>query len=322
MKTTLLTVLITLLITVGVDAQRIHFTDTTNRWTVLSDGGGTEYWAKITTFTYRATDTIFLGQTYKRLSSRQDIIEHNPGASPINNSADMFGFREDTALQRIYCFDARDSVEAIVYDANWSIGDSIQSRYMGVSYYIRAIDSTNMAGQWYKVFHFNKDHLGTMQGLDAYSIVEGIGCTSGPGFPLSPRVDYSVGEGGFNLICFQTEATSPTISPTVGYGRAGYGRLYDNTGCAHLTVGVQKGDNLSMSVIPSPATGNAVLQCSETVSRLDVTIYDFTGRIVRQYHAANSNAIKIGSSITMPGMYFFRAKTGGGKEYVGKFVSE
>jgi len=179
MKTTILLILFSLFFIAETTAQRIHFTDPGNQWKVVNDGGGTEYYALLTTFKFRATDTFLNGQTYKRLSSDIHTLQINPGASTLVNLADMFGFREDTVQQKVYCLDTRDISETVIYNANWNVGDSIQSRYFKLhggwqsSFYIRAIDSTNVMGQWYKVFHFNRYQSGATQSTDAYAVVEG-----------------------------------------------------------------------------------------------------------------------------------------------------
>ena len=330
MKSTLLTMLFASIILTDAAAQRIHFTDPTNQWKVVNDGGGTEYYSRLTTFKYQGSDTIFNGQPYKRLSFTIQSLQTNPGASAMINSAAMYGFREDTVSQKVYCFDARDSSETVIYNANWQVGDSIQSRYFKAhvslqsTYYIRTIDSTNVLGQWYKVFHFNRYLSGATASSDAYAIIEGVGCTSGPAFPVSPYIDYSVGELGFNLDCFQTQATTPVISPAVSTGRASYNRSYDNaTSCTSLAVSSLAQNDLVVSVLPSPATGKAVVHFSRSMQHATVVIYDLRGRTIYKSVIADKSDVDITQGLKVPGLYIYQVRDDvSNNSMVGKFTFE
>src|SRR4051794_23054830 len=100
MKYILLFLSLILLAYLPVTAQKIHFTDSTNKWKVLNDGGGTEYYSYIMSYTY-GLDTFFNGHVYKRLNtSVKNIVVWNPNYPKHGLEADDYCFREDTLLQR------------------------------------------------------------------------------------------------------------------------------------------------------------------------------------------------------------------------------
>ena len=331
MKRLLLTFLSLIIVICHSTARKVHFSDAGNEWKVVVSGGGTEYYSYLHTLKYLPTDTLFNGRLYQRMSIVSQRIESNPSAYPINLSASVYGFREDTAAQKVFCVDMRDSSENVIYNAAWVVGDSLQSSPYAVAhsglrryYYIRSIDSTSMNGEWYKVYHLNSSSAGTnpAQSTDAYSIIEGIGSICWPAFPVSPIIDYSAGELGIQLRCFTNQAGIAAVSPEVFGGAANYRASFDNAGtCTSLGIASYNNVDELPKVVPSPADRNATVTVPETIVQGTLIVSDMTGRIVGKCSFNKVKKVPIGSYLQVPGTYFYKvADLSNGKFYAGKFT--
>ena len=209
--------------------QKIKFSDSTNVWEMLRcsfdvnvtcqrvenarDTG--RYW----------TDTVFNGKSYFRI-----------------HSSDLLNFyREDTINKKVFIryyntiFGTLDTVDEILYDYKWQLGDTVryhQMGYMSTVAWVSNIDSTQISGMWYKVWHFYVTDSVSHPILANYSVIEGIGCTNGLTFPVNSLQAAPWWEISLQLICFSNSGVSPHLSnPVSTHGISGSVNFDNNFSC-------------------------------------------------------------------------------------------
>lgn len=320
-KITLLIVLV--LLCISSFAQKIQFCDSSNVWSMVDSTIGccvirpTQY----TTAYYDSVAPVsYNGHSWRTLVSL---------STPVL-------VREDSG--RVYVISTADSTERILYDFNLGLNDTIRTIYPLEKYtaWITQIDSTRLAGIWYKVWHF--------EGLDSvlfytdsayainYDVIEGIGCTNGVYYPAAAYYRNSFFE---HLLCFSNDLgiTSALSNPVPSYGYGYIGDYFDNgSSCSQYGIintniihgaGIknipQQGDHVS--VIPNPMNETGKLVCSYTISSGSVIVINSLGQEVINLPFRNTDEVFIGDKIKLPGIYFYRVMDNeSGKTFSGKFV--
>jgi hypothetical protein len=304
---------VTILLCIHSFAQKIQFSNNTNTWSVKDSTNAccliipTAY-----TTAYYDSKVSLNGYVYEHLADPQGscLIRQEGG--------------------RVYAIGAEDSIERVMYDFNLGVNDTLKIVYPEDAYitWVSSIDSTMLYGTWYKVWHFD----GMDYGRDSvrqitYNVIEGIGCTNGPSYPLSPYSLYTYSE---QLLCFTNDMgfSSGFSSPVASYGYQ-YNESFDNqSSCARfvtnpiLTLGVSTGvQATNASVVPNPTDENSKIMLPYTITSGTLYIINELGQQVINVSFQDKAELLIGNKITAPGLYIYRATDiQNGKVFSGKFI--
>src|ERR1035437_1492907 len=205
-------------------AQKIRFSDNRNQGTTLGFASDTQPFQNVFIF---GTDTLAYGMIYKPIHNLQHpyfcgwFTGCSGGGGPLLN----FLIREDTIAHIVYCRNVSayttDTLEHILYNYNFNIGDSIN--YKGFIDTVASIDSTLINGIYHKIFNFQNKAHGR-----SYTVLEGVGCTNNPVFPASFGACFEYGE---SLFCFSQNGVRPAIHAPIN-SRARFA-----TGCCYSIDG-------------------------------------------------------------------------------------
>ena len=272
--------------------QKIRFCDKNNRWKVKED------------YPYSATgslrdyhylyDTLMNGYTYEALLFYTFYEGHT------------YFVREDTVIGKVYVR-INDSIEDILYDYNWQLGDSVCRNIAGQVYthYVDGIDSTLINSVWYKVWHF-----GPLINL-AYYVIEGIGCTQDPRFPLAPLNQEDI----TTLICFSNTGGNPVVTPAVYY--------FDNYESCKLGIDESAIQYKTTRIIPNPTNGTSKIVFSHDISSGSLIIVNQIGQTIANLSFQNKVALQIGDKLKLPGIYYYRVTDNeNGEVFFGKFLNQ
>lgn len=287
-------------------AQKISFSDTTNLWSFIDSNIGCCVLipTKYTTTFFDSTTFSYHGYTYRNLISSIAIV-------PIRESSG-----------RVYVLNISDSTERILYDFNLNLYDTLRTNYIQDKYiaWVTNIDSTQLAGNWYKVWHFDgtdsilyyPDSVRTL----SYNVIEGIGCTNGMYYPGNP---YSLASFSQQLLCFKNElvATStPLSNPVKAYGFT-YFSFYDNdSSCAtfyadhsHTIIGNSVNQitlqTENVKVVPNPANESCSIIFPSFFKSGTLIVVNEFGQSVINTTFQNKASVFIGDKLKEPGVYFY-----------------
>ncbi len=305
-------------------AQKISFTDTSNVWSLIDSNIGccipipTRY----TTAFFDSTTFNYHGNTYRYLITSIATI-------PVRESAG-----------RIYFLDLPDSVEKVMYDFNLVVNDTLRTNYAQDKYiaWVTNIDSTQLAGIWYKVWHFGgtdsvlyyPDSVRTL----VYNVIEGIGSTNGPLYPASP---YSLTSFSQQLLCFKNyvvATSTPLSKPVVAYA-FNYISYYDNdSSCAafyadhsHTIIGGDAVGQLplqsnNVKVVPNPANESCTFIFPYSLKSGTLIVVNELGQSVINITFTNKNAILIGNRLKARGVFFYHVLNNeNGQSFSGKIIN-
>lgn len=285
--------------------QRIRFTDTSNKWSILYShvdfpGSFTEDRADY------ASDTLINAVQYHQLS----------GPLPL-------AVREDTVARKIYFRFLRamesfgltitptDTLEHLLFDYDPIVGDTFKvdyGRYHSV-HYVATVDSVRLGGNYYKTWYMSN----VAGPYWPYTFVEGIGTTNAPHF----SVNNATFESGWTLRCFTNNGQHPRCSPAIGY--------FDNdTSCYRWPVGISSNASprqLSPLVIPNPGGKQSIIQVPNQAAHWILSVTDATGRKVFCADFEGKSEIPIGQFITVPAIYYYTLQDAAtGHRYTGRFI--
>ena len=288
---------------IGTKAQKIHFTDETNVWRGVHIDGSS------------GNPNIILtsGYTFRYL---RDTILQNTRYHVIGSTATA-AIREDTLLgkvyfrfitQRIRDYEA-DTGEHVLYDYNLQVGDTFRTdNAMGAFYaVVNAMDSTLIAGNYYKIWHFSNTHSPTYGNLALGTIVEGIGSVGYPLWPVS-FIDF---EDAFQLHCFSNAGSQPSINPAIRLpfyaSSTNWGPpttdYFNNTTSCTLDVN-EFGHHKSIGIFPNPGGKEIVFETVPALNGGTMIIYNSTGQIMVKADLKDVTVINVGQWLDIPGVYF------------------
>jgi hypothetical protein len=298
-------------------AQKIQFTNNTNVWSVIDSTIGccipipTAY----TTAHYDITVSVN-GRTYQRLYDPQ---------------VGDFLVREDSNRVYLVQYNTDDSSERVLYDFNLQQNDTLRTVYTQDTYvaWVSTLDSTQIYGTWYKVWHFT----GLDYGLDStrnfsYNVIEGMGCTNGPYYPASP---YALTAFSEQLLCFKNDMgyTTALSNSVLAFGHY-YTSSFDNYNSCNdfiinpaLALGVSQVTAAgNVSVVPDPINENSKIIVPYLISSGSLVIVHELGQMVTNTTFQNKNELPIGNIVSARGIYFYRVTDNqSGKFFSGKFVN-
>ncbi len=280
--------------------QKIRFSDRTNVWKELELAD----WP-ITYLDYQCNyigDTISNGIKYEIFSGARGL------------PSGLCLIREDSILSKVYVKilpnfggSSIDTTEQVLYDYNWQVGDTVIRNLNGYFIHvISGVDSTLINSVWHKVWHFQAVNSGSKN----FDIIEGIGCTDNPIFPLSP-MNF---ENAFRLMCFRNFSGSPTVNPAI----SGY---FDNKTSCTLGIDQIAEKSKNVLVIPNPINKSGKIVFPYTISTGSVILSNVIGQIVINIPIQNKEEIAIGDKIEVSCLYFYRVvDIQSGKVFSGKFM--
>ncbi|MBN8669094.1 MAG: T9SS type A sorting domain-containing protein [Chitinophagales bacterium] len=290
---TYLLILSLLLMHCFANAQKIHFTDTSNVWTE----------------SFYHPDYTSVNRIY------------NGNYNTINGLTYVSGYelrREDTLQNKIYLKynDTDDTTEHLLYDYNLSIGDSFTSiAYSNLIprdtfiYSVTQLDSVKINNIWHKVWTFMNVYASNipLYYYPPYTVIEGIGCTSGLNRPLMPGIF----EGMRYILCFENNGNIITVpKPSGGY--------YLNAQTCALSV-INNTDRKTITISPNPANQYSKITLPYTIQSGRLTITDVLGKTICSKSITNKTEIAIGEMPTS-GVYFYMLTDSSGNKFAGRFV--
>ncbi|MEO6833414.1 MAG: T9SS type A sorting domain-containing protein [Chitinophagaceae bacterium] len=307
MKIHLLFAIIFLSFSIEGSAQKIRFMDTTNRWVEIVSGGGTDY-SVVQNIIRLQGDTTIDSHSYKKMQADVRVLFHYYGYSynDIMYLGGPYFFREDTAQQMVYGRMAKDTIETVIYNAAWQVGDTAfhlinVPLQANEQYYVSSIDSVDIGGVSHKVFRFKAFPSRYANG-DALIVIEGIGCTYGPFFPIYPNPGF---EYGIQLSCFHQGMATPALSATLISETGELHNSFDNaTSCTLAVNDFRHIEGITLT--PNPGNSTMILKFQTPLSAARLTIYNSFGQVVAQKSFANQLIIPIGRMLSVAGDYFYK----------------
>jgi hypothetical protein len=279
--------------------QKVRFTDTSNTWKVRASGKdylGNPYSASY--HYYYDGDTIVKGNSYKRMLS---YSRQQSGYSTYPRP-DIYFMREDTVNGKIwsrvagYGIGFSDTSEKLIYNANWALNDTIiNSSGQGQLYIISFIDSTQIQGNWHRVFGVRTPQ--TQQTKAYYSIIEGVGSDIGPGYAFTGGFSL---ESGYRLLCFFNQGSRPVLNPVFNSVSGG---SFSNTASCNLAVSDLENDD-AVRLYPNPVTSTSRIELKSAVEKGVLIIYDGLGRVVGKVEIVQSESVSL-PAITQSGIYHY-----------------
>ena len=232
---------------------------------------------------------------------------------------------------KVYVIGTSDSTERVMYDFNLGLNDTLRTFYTTDTFvsWVTSMDSTQLSGTWYKVWHFYGTHtFADSSNSYYYNVVEGIGCTNGVYYPAAPYDLYTYSD---QLLCFSNDMglTSGFSKPVASYG-SGYSCAFDNlASCSSfrkdpmeaLSTGQPLQKNSYSSVVPNPATENSRIILPYDIPSGNVMVLNQMGQAVINTSFQNKQEILLGDNIHTPGIYCYRVTdTKNGSTFSGRFL--
>jgi hypothetical protein len=241
---------------------------------------------------YISGDTTISANLYSKIYRSGSVHEHCFSGSSVNNwfyeNHEYFGgLRQDTSQRTVSFIPSSGTVECLLYDFNLAVGDTMQGNCLWPTdcAVISGIDSV-LVGSTYRK-RFNLSGAGT-----SYSLIEGIGSTSGLFEPLCP-FEYSG-----DLVCFAMN------------GQAMYPDTA--TSCNNFTGLIYADEMQDLRVFPNPFISEFSVHISGPPTTGTWTMFDIQGRSIRTGLYTNSS-FSIERGEIDAGMYHFTIMGKNGK---------
>ncbi len=249
---------------------------------------------------FLAGDTLINNMTYQKLLKSGSAHEHCYFGTGVNNwnffnNDYTGGIRQDTSLRRVYFIYDNNSTECLLYDFNLVVGDTAGGNCIfpndcGV---ITSIDSVFIGGSYRNRFNF--------AGLMPYSLIEGIGSTSGLLEPLCP-FEY------FGVLNCMTHNGQVLYTDSVSI-------------CNNFTNTETINDQLEIHVVPNPFTTSVTVHLGSKISSGKWIMYDLVGNKVKEGLVDNQE-ISIERGSLNAGMYFLQITSNNSIKAVSKLLIE
>lgn len=290
--------------------SKINFADTSNRWLNVSrtiTPGSIPRENYHYHQYYYGTDTIINSNTYHELRSYYVSWK----------IARREGFvRYDTSSNKVYMIVYGN--EVLLYDFNLTIGDTVfcplSSTYQNMNYTVVNIDTVLINNAEHKRFSLKVTDSSIVDMFSqTASVIEGIGCTTGPLDLLTgDQLIVNTGEVSRHLSCFMNNGISPYP-------------YFQN--CPSHLMGV---DNISEFasgitqplVYPQPATTLANIQLAETIKTGTLYLFNQYGQMLYREIIHDKVDITVNAPAT-PGLYYYCITNNTtGKVWQGKLLFE
>jgi hypothetical protein len=263
-------------------AQKIRFTDTTNRWYICN----TDPWVPKSlrhSFVKEFKGGMIIGGLQYHF-----YTFHNWGYQLI---------REDTLTGKIYCRRPQDTFDVLMYDYNLAVGDTIVSYAMGDTTLL-TVSSTSMVqinNVSHKVWAFNPG--GTL--------VEGIGTGLGPGMFEPPGPDK-----WSPTCCFENNGARVIFSP----------KPWTTMDCT-LSIDEIDYNEVTAGVLTNPLTPDSRIVLPQLAEIAKLKIINTAGQRVVDKTLKHVREIPLGEYELPAGVYFYTVKDAKLQNaYKGKFT--
>ena len=287
----LLYILVILLSTHTSQAQKIHFTDTSNIWTV-----------KHTTMSNQFRGGYNYKMSYDTTRVMIDTLEYL-----LLKGKGSFLVREDTIEKRVYikinpASSNLDTTEQVLYDYTLNVGDTVTKRYYlkdTSMHIVTKIDSVSVNGVYHKLWRMDPVPGSYMY---RYEVIEGIGCMNGPTYPLD-----AVGwEQAYSLICFSNNGSILTVPANKNIYIPMYnGNVLSPEKCLLSVDETSLSDN-NVMITPNPAHNTATVYFPYKISKGEVVISNIYGQILLQQQVSNTQTLSIDIEKLTTGLYHYR----------------
>lgn len=283
-----------LLFASNANAQKIRFCDTSNRWKVTVNSIVNPTACNNYEFRQYGADTVINGLSYRYLEDqdRAYVREDTVSGKVFYR---MIGLINDNSWV--------DTLEQVLYDNNWQVGDTTFYQHGNFSYLaiITSADSVQINNVWHKTWYAD--------GMTSF-IIEGIGSVYGPLFPLFP----SMLDNCRSLQCFENNGIRPTMSDYVGW-------WFDNSNSCTLSTPSTNRTTQQISIIPNPVTGDSKIIFNSTIKSGQLTVFNSIGQKVIDEPVDDATEYQIGGKIMVRGLYHFMlTDESDNSSYTGKFV--
>jgi hypothetical protein len=306
-------------------AQRVHFTDTGNTWTMLFF----DISATVPMYTSYSNDWIIAGRNYHQLVTKcrwtfPDI---------------SLAVREDTTLGKIYFrfnsptfwnASATDTLEHTLFDYGLKPGDTLKTAYSGFNfwYQVRSLDSVTLGTDYYRHWVMSRV-LG--DGVSSYEFIEGVGTNYSPVFSVCPYVSFQAQQ----LRCFTNRGLRPRCQPAIGLPFAGIlppsatdpfatAKFDNDTSCVFVyprQAGVLGSSQGGSGLLPNPCSPSDLLMLPRELSKPTLHITDATGRVVLQKILEGQSRFPVGQYLDAPGVYHYILQDAATRQrYTGRFL--
>ncbi len=285
---------ILVLVSARVGAQKINFTDPTNEWLVRTEtvtpGSPQRYGVHYHRF-YINGDTNINSNTYYELRS------YNGDWKTDRHEAYV---RYDSAANSMYL--AAQPTDILLYNFNLSVGDTVfcpwSSTYANMNYTVISIDPILLNNVYHKKFSLQVTDSSIVDLFGTYAtIIEGVGCTTGPLDLLSGDRDIAVhNEISRYVTCFKNQGIYPIPS---------YSGCSDSLIKVLLDVEVSVPGQNMLVVYPQPATTYANIQLPQTIKSGTLHLYNQVGQTLHTEAIRNKAQVQVNAPTT-PGLYYYR----------------
>jgi hypothetical protein len=265
-----------------VSAQKIHFSDTSNKWM---------------TYFYHSQGASNGQQVYyKYCYSDSVVVENGHTYSVLNKGTNgLMLVREEgnkvyiKPLVGDFCgLTVTDPNEFLYFDYDLQVGDTLKMPLittMAPNAYsihrVESIDSMIINGTWHKMLHMK-----VVSGFTGeYIVTEGLGASQGP-----LVAGYSLNYNG-SLICFQNNGNTP---------------LPNLSNCTKLNA-VDEPDVIAdfFKIAPNPARDNVFISYTgQTKTDFELNVMDISGR--RIMHSQFAKDIKLDVGTLQSGIYLIQ----------------
>jgi len=274
-------------------AQKVRFTDTTNKWFVT---GGSDYedpsvpdWWLEERYFYQDT-VVQNGQVYQKLWASGRNNQYSSTWYYYSGVALLV--REDTIAKKVYAKIYYDTTEQVLYDYNLQLGDSffIKNNQHTVKSYVTYIDSVQLNGIMHR--RWRLDHVPSYFPWEYYEVVEGVGATNGPLKPYDDNVWLFK-----HLDCFTNRDAGLYIKNPSWYSLCLTG----------LNEVHQSGYDIN--VFPNPASTKVNVSFKQTSQEVcTIQVYNLQQQKVLQYEKGNNQESIVLDCTQLPnGIYVLKA---------------
>lgn len=290
--------IVLILVSLSAGAQKIRFTDKTNKWNTATVN--TEGEVGTNTYVYD-TGAVFLhGNSYQTLTSVGPWLSFSAfGACiPGTYGGGSALVREDTIAQKVLYFSTLDSMEHVLYNYNLLPGDTISYHVTSGTFTdtVTSMDSVLYSGYYYKIFNMQ---CGQWRN---YTVLEGVGTTNTP--ILLTRFNSCI-EGGESLSCFFENDTLPGLHAPIGC-YSGFSCIFPYTSFDNTVCGLLSTRSLSQmpaaTVTPNPSFDHIDITLSQQYENTTIAVYDLTGKCILKTQAPK-NELTINTSSWNNGLY-------------------
>jgi hypothetical protein len=208
------------------------------------------------------------------------------------NTTYIGAIRQDIPSKKIYFYYSGTNSECLLYDFNLNVGDQVGNGCFAECTMITSIDSVLVGNNYRKRFN-----LSSMN----YSIIEGIGSTSGLFEPICP-FEYSG-----TLICFAQNGQ--TLYPDT------------STSCNIVSSIDEATYSSSYSISPNPFNTFTTVQLSDAFVNSNLLIYNTLGKVVSQ-QIIFDKVVTISRNELNSGIYFLKVVNSQRQVVNGKIIIE